>query len=181
MSNYPLARHSGSALFALLLGLALALGGCEQLRFQQPDLTLPDETEAAGFYHNFEGISGVALSGNVVVLHVQQPIAQLHRGGSLWARVGPYIYLLSPGTRDLLLAYPGVAAVRVITYTGKDEEVARAMLLRDNMSDYQWQRSLHLLGLALKEGTASPSRLTDLVRWGEQYTDFNYSPAYVPR
>lgn len=168
-------------LAAALLALVLGVGGCEKLRFQQPDLRLPEQTEAAGFYQNFEGVSNVELSGNVVVLHVQQPIAQLRRGGSLWARVGPYIYLLSPGTRELLTAFPGVAAVRVITYTGKDEEVARAMLTRDSMSDYQWQRSLHLLGLALKEGTDYPSRLTDLVRWGEQYTDFNYSPTYVPQ
>jgi hypothetical protein len=117
----------------------------------------------------------------VVVLRVEQPIAQLRRGGSLWAQVGPYIYLLSPGTRGLLETFPGVAAVRVITYTNQEDEVARAMLVRDTMSDYQWRRSLHLLGLALKEGTAAPSRLTDLVRWGEQYTEFNYSPTYVPR
>jgi hypothetical protein len=169
------------ALLALLLALPLASGGCDRLRFQQPDLRLPDQAEAAGFYHNFEGVSTVELSGNVVVLHVHQPIDQLRRGGSLWARVGPYIYLLSPGTRDLLTSYPGVAAVRVITYTEREKEVARAMLTRDGMSDYQWQRSLYLLGLALKGGTDDPSRLTDLVRWGEQYTEFNYSPAYVSR
>lgn len=177
-----MSKHTRARLFgAAALALALGIGGCEQFRFQQPDLRLPDQVEAAGFYHNFEGVSAVELSGNVVVLHIQQPLVQLRRGGSLWARVGPYIYLLSPGTRDLLAAFPGVAAVRVITYTAKDEEVARAMLLRDSMSDYQWQRSLHLLGLALKEGTGDPKRLTDLVRWGEQYTDYNYSPTYVPR
>jgi hypothetical protein len=164
-----------------LLTLALGLGGCEKLQFQRPELLLPDQAEAARFYHNFEGVTNVELSGNVVVLRVKQPISQLRRGGSLWAQVGPYIYLLSPGTKELLEAFSGVAAVRVITYTDLDDEVARAMLVRDTLSDYQWRRSLHLLGLVLKEGTASPSRLTDLVRWGEQYTDFNYNPSYVPR
>jgi hypothetical protein len=172
---------SYSRLRLALLALLLALGGCDRLRSEQPDLLLPDRGEAAAFYQNFEGVTAVELSGNVVVLRVQQPLTQLRRGGSLWAQVGPYIYLLSPGTRGLLEAFPGVAAVRVITYTGKEEEVARAMLVRDTLSDYQWRRSLHLLGLALTEGTAAPSRLTDLVRWGEQHTDFNYSPAYVPR
>lgn len=165
----------------LFLPLMLSLGGCEEMNFRGPDLRLPDQAEATGFYHNFKDLTDVRLSGNVVVLHIQQPVSQLRRGGSLWAQVGPYIYLLSPGTRDLLAAFPGVAAVRVITYTNRDEEVARAMLSRDSMSDYQWRRSLHLLGLALKEGTATPSRLTDLVRWGEQYTEYNYSPNYVPR
>ncbi len=167
----------GTALITLTIGL----GGCERLGFQQAERLLPDQVEAAGFYQNFEGITAVELSGNVVVLRVKQPTSQLKRGGSLWAQVGPYIYLLSPGTRDLLQAFTGVAAVRVITYTDQDDEVARAMLVRDTMSEYQWRRSIHLLGLALKEGTTAPSRLTDLVRWGEQYTDFNYSPTYVPR
>jgi hypothetical protein len=166
---------------ALLLPIVFSFAGCDKITFRKPELSIPDQAEAAGFYQNFKDLTNVELSGNVVVLTVQQPAAQLRRGGSLWAQVGPYIYLLSPGTRELLGAFPGVAAVRVITYTNQGEEVARAMLARDTMSDYQWRRSLHLLGLALKEGTATPSRLTDLVRWGEQYTDYDYSPTYVPR
>lgn len=168
-----------ASLGVALIACLLVVGGCERLKFQQPELLVPSAEEAAEFYENFDGITTVELSGNVVVLHVEQPVSQLRRGGSLWAKVGPYIYLLSPSTKELLETYAGVAAVRVITHTARNEEVARAMLLRDGMSDYQWQRSQHLLGLALREGTKTPARLTDLVRWGEQYTEFNYSPAYV--
>lgn len=166
---------------AVLPLLVIALGACDKLRPHQPDLTLPDQTQAAEFYKQYQGISSVEISGNVVVLNAQQSAQQLQYGGPLWARVGPYVYLLSPATRNLFITYPGVAAVRVITYTGKEEEVARAMLVRDTMGDYQWQRSVQLLGRALEDGAKSPLRVEDLVRWGEQYADFNYNPAYVKK
>src|SRR5690606_10846583 len=99
---------------------------------------------------------------------------------SLWARVGPYVYLLSPGTRDLFEAYPGVAAVRVITLAPGDVEVARATLLRDTLRDILWRRTLNLLGRALRDGPARPPPLQDLAEWGERYTDHRYAPRYVP-
>lgn len=166
---------------AVLPLLLVALGACDKLRPNQPDLTLPDQAQAAEFYQQYQGVSSVDLSGNVVVLHVNQSAQQLQYGGSLWAQVGPYVYLFSPATRNLFIAYPGVAAVRVVTFTGKEEEVARAMLVRDTMGDYQWQRSVQLLARALEDGGKSPLRLEDLVRWAEQYADFNYNPAYVKK
>jgi len=164
---------------ALVLLLVIGLGACEKLRTQQPDLTLPTTEEVAEFYSQFQGISSIELSGNVVVVRVEQSASQIQFAGGLWAQLGPYIYLLSPATRNLFITYPGVAAVRVITFTGKEEEVARTMLVRDTMGDYQWQRSVELLRRAMEDGGKSHLRVGDLVRWAEQYVDYEYNPTYV--
>jgi len=168
-----------TAIHALLAALAIAVlaSGCDHLRREPP---VPTAEQAAAFYENASGLIGVEVSGNVVEVRIRQPASQLRRGGSLWARVGPYIYLFTPGTRDLFEAYGGVAAVRVITLAPGDVEVARATLKRDALSDILWRRSLNLLGHALEEGTRRPSRLEDLVQWGERYTEYRYNPTYVP-
>jgi len=169
-------RRPGNALWA---GLCLLLAsGCDRFRGEEP--AIPTEAEAAQFYSNSPDIESVAIRGNLVEVRVAQPEQQLRRGGSLWARVGPYVYLFSPGTRDLFQAFPGVAAVRVVTTVRGDREVARAMLRRDELSDILWRRSLNILGLALQEGTERPSRLEELVHWGEEHTEYEYDPAYVP-
>jgi hypothetical protein len=59
-------------------------------------------------------------------------------------------------------------------------EIGRATLLRDELSDVLWRRTLNLLGHALREGTARPSRLEDLAEWGEEHTEYRYNPEYVP-
>src|SRR5690625_1164280 len=71
---------------ALFLAALILLGGCEQLRFDRPDLSLPDPEVVAEYFDGFEGVTDIEFSGNVVVLTVDQPRAQLQRGGSLWAR-----------------------------------------------------------------------------------------------
>ncbi len=166
----------GAATAALFV---FVLEGCD--RFRRPELTVPTAEEAATFYAGHDAVAAVEVTGNVVEVQVRQPPEQLRRGGSLWAKVGPYIYLFSPDTRSLLEAYPGVAAVRVVTYAGKDTEVARVMMRRDTLSDILWRRSQNILGHALQRGTEQPTRLEELVNWGERYTDFTYSEAYVPR
>ena len=118
-------------------------------------------------------------SGNVLEVVVQQPPAQLRRGGQLWARVGPYIYLFTPATRDLLMEHPGIAGVRVITMNGQ-VEVARAMLVRDRLNELTWPRALNLLGTALEEGTRRPTTMDALARYGEENTTYEYNPDYVP-
>lgn len=169
-------RISTRACAAALIAATL-VSACDLFRNEAP---LPTAEQAATYYENASGLIGVELSGNVVEVRIRQPASQLRRGGSLWARVGPYIYLFTPGTRDLLEAYGGVAAVRVITLAPGDVEVARATLKRDALNDILWRRSLNLLGHALGEGTRRPSRLEDLVEWGEQHTEYRYNPTYVP-
>lgn len=140
---------------------------------------LPDaETVAA--YYSYEGDLQARISGNVAEVVVTQPAAQLERGGSLWARVGPYIFLFTDATHQLLEDYPALAGVRVVTRLSGGGEVARALLLRSSLTGVQWRRSLNIAGHARTEGTEKPGYLEQLVRWGEDHTEFTYNPEYVP-
>jgi hypothetical protein len=171
-------RAPRAALAPVALLAALLAGGCDLLRREPP--AVPDEAAARAYYADTPGIRSVDVRGNLVELHVIQDLNQLRRGGSLWARVGPYVYIFSPGTRDLFTDYPGVAAVRVVTILADGEEVARATLRRDALTEPAWRRSLNLLGHALQGGTERPTLLEQLVQWGEEHTDYRYSRSFVP-
>ena len=162
------------------LFLILAATACDRLLPNRTDETLPSAEAVDSLYAN-HGLAqaNVSLSGNVVELRVAQPAAQLERGGSLWARVGPYVYLFTPGTQALFNRYDGVAAVRVIT-TSNGDTVAHALLARDRLNDITWRRALNVLGRALQDGTNRPALLEELVQYGEAHTDFDYNRRYVP-
>lgn len=161
----------------VLVGVLAALSsGCEP-----PDLTLPSESEMQTYYTAAAG-ADVTLSGNVVELRVPQSQRDVRRGGPLWAKVGPYIYLFTDDTQALLRDFSGLAGVRVITHTdGGGTELARAMITRDGLTDILWRRSLNIAGRARRDGTTRPSLLEALVIWGEDHTEFKYNPRYVPR
>lgn len=164
-----------------LAALLLApLGACDRIMPQRADLTLPPAADVQALYARHGVTADVELNGNVAELHVTQDAAQLRRGGSLWARVGPYIYVFSPGTREVFESWAGVSAVRVITRTPAGEEIARALLTRDRLNDITWRRALNVLGNALQEGSERPSRMDDLVQFGEENTEYQYNPDYVP-
>ena len=105
--------------------------------------------------------------------------AQVRRGGTLWAKVGPYIYLFTEETESLLVDFGGLAGVRVVTTTSSRGEVARAFLRRDAMTDVRWRRAKNIAGRARRDGTERPSLLEELVRWGEDHTEFSYSSRFV--
>lgn len=160
----------------LLVGVLLA--SCDLLQRGPGPVATAEQAEALfGKHHGFVSAD---VSGNVVEVRFQQPQEHLVRGGSLWARVGPYIYLFTEDTRELFRQYPGVAAVRTITIDGAEQEIARAMLLNDGMHEFEWRRSLGLVGLAIHEGTQRPRRVEELASWGESQTEFEYNPKYVP-
>jgi hypothetical protein len=167
---------------ATLCALALALvaaSACDRIFPAERDTTLPPVDSVLAVYAR-NGIDGdVRYSGNVVELVVQQPADQLARGGQLWARVGPYIYLFTPGTREVMNRWAGIAGVRAITHVGRTE-VARALLVRDALNDHTWPRALNTLGTALEGGTERPSTMDRLVQFGEQLTTFEYNTDYVP-
>jgi hypothetical protein len=159
--------------------IALAITACDRILPQRDDRTLPDIEIVRQAYAGQGVTAGFRYSGNVLELVVEQPADQLRRGGPLWARVGPYIYVFSPATRELFDDYPGIAGVRAITMTG-DIEIARALLVRDALNEFSWRTSRSLLGEALEQGTARPATMDRLVRFGEQHAQFQYNPDYVP-
>jgi hypothetical protein len=146
--------------------------GCEET-----DLTLPRVGEVEGAY-SYGGRLSATLNGNVAEISIVQADRQLQRGGTLWAKVGPYVLLFSRPTEDLFREYPGLAGVRVITTTSDGTEVARALLARDVLNDLTWRRALNIAGRARRDGTRRPTLLEDLVRWGEDHTEHDYNPRY---
>lgn len=164
----------------LLLLLLVGVGACDRIFPERADMTLPDPTVVEALYarHGFE--AEYRYSGNVLEIVVQQPGDQLRRGGALWARVGPYIYLFTPATQDLFTEYHGIAGVRAITMVG-DVEVARALLVRDALNELTWRRAANVHGLAVSQGTERPATMDDLARFGEEITTYEYNPDYVPR
>jgi hypothetical protein len=155
-----------------VLVVALAVGCVES-----PDLTVPSAEEVESYYTSVTALRA-EVRGNLAVISVEQSAAQLRRGGSLWAKVGPYVYLFTEETHRLLEDFPGLAGVRVQTRTSGDAEIARAMLTRDELSGVLWRRSLNIAGHARRDGTERPSRLEDLIRWGEEHTEYDYSARY---
>jgi len=162
--------------WGFLVAVVLASAACPE----SPDLTLPTPEAVAGYY-SYEGTLTADLSGNVAEVVVTQPAYQLRRGGALWARVGPYVVLFTEDTQRLLEDYPGLAAVRVITKVTGGTEVARALLTRDTLTGVLWRRSLNIAGKARLEGTSKPGLLEDLVRWGEDHTQFEYNARFTAR
>lgn len=154
--------------------LVVAGAACE--RSEPP--TAPS-AEVVRSYYSIPVEFSVTMRGNVAELVVRQPERQLRRGGSIWARVGPYIYLFSPATRDLFADHPGLAGVRVVTRRDDGQEVARATLARDELNSVAWKRALHIAGLARRDGTRMPARLEDLIEWGEDHTEHEYASEYV--
>lgn len=167
---------------AMAFAAVSLVAACDRILPQRADLTLPPIADVRAIYERNGLASGeFALNGNVVEITVPQPADQVQRGGSLWARVGPYIYLFTPATREVFETWEGVAAVRVITRLPQGPEVARARLDRARLNDVRWQRALNILGHALQEGTERPVLIEDLVNWGEEYTEHSYNPDYVRR
>jgi hypothetical protein len=160
--------------FLLAAILCLPMAACST---GEGPLVLPDEATIEAAYG--EGVDA-EVSGNLVRLTVQMPEG-FERGGTLWAKSGPYFYLFTTATRDLFAAYEDIAAVEVSTVTESGEEVARARLLRTELNAITWRRALAYASQAQTEGTESPRHVDRLVRWGEDVVEHEYNPEFVPR
>ena len=127
------------------------------------------------------GAVETSLNGNVVELRITQDASQLSRGGSIWAKAGPYIYLFTPQTRSLFDRFGGVGGVRATTLDARGELVARALLERSSLNSVTWPRAINVAGRARTEGSERPQRMVDLAEYGEERTSYEYSQKYVRR
>jgi len=143
------------------------------------DGMLPSGDEILAYYESDRRMEAEVV-GNVAVLRVYQDAEQLRRGGALWAKVGPYVFLFSEETHQLFTDFEGVAGVRVTTMVGS-AEVASALLAHEELSDILWARSLNIAGRARLQGTNRMTLLEDLVDWGESHTEFTYNERYTKR
>ncbi len=152
-------------------------GGCE--RTSPADHPIPSPSEVAGYYE-YDGDLSVEISGNVAQVTVAIDLARYRAGGTTWLRASPFIFLFSPATRDAMDAHPGLGGVRVIVRTPTGDLVGQALLERGTLNTASWRRALSVAGLARRDGTETPGRMRDLIRWGEDHTEFEYNPRYVP-
>ena len=172
MLDYSNPRLMRAFWIPALFLVALTMG-CEER-----DLTIPSVSAVEDEFQ-YGGSLSAAVNGNVVEVTITQPERQIRRGGTLWAKVGPYVLLFSEETENLFRDYPGLAGVRVVTTLPGGEEVARALLPRDNLNDLTWRRALNISGLARRDGTRRPTLLENLVRWGEDHTEYTYNPRFT--
>jgi hypothetical protein len=163
-----------------VVACTLAMTACDRFMPQREQPMPPLEEVQRIYRENGLREATVDFDGRTVVITARQSSEHLRRGGSLWARVGPYIYVFNPGTQIIWDSYPGVAAVRAVTTTTSGTEIGRATLRQGELNELTWRRTLNLLGHAINEGTRRPSLLLDLVEWGEEHTTFRYNPDYVP-
>ena len=108
----------------VLAVVVLACGGCQE----PADLAVPSASEVTEYY-TYDGRLSAEVTGNVATVSVSRDPQLLRRGGSLWAKLGPYVFVFSDETHQLFLDYPGLAGVRVVTTVG-GAQVASALLAR---------------------------------------------------
>lgn len=168
--------HRRAGIPRILVALLVVAAGCEG---EPSSPKLPTAEEVASSYE-YGAELRARIDGNVAGITVQQSADQLRRGGTLWAKVGPYVFLFTEETRRLFEAYPGLAGVRVTTKVGR-AEVASALLTRGELPDILWRRSLNIAGKARRDGTDRMTLLEDLVEWGEDHTEFTYNERYTRR
>lgn len=168
-----LTKMAKKTLWAAIILLLSLPTGCHKGDFALPS---PSAVEEA---FSYEGSLSASVLGNVAEVTIVQPERQIRRGGSLWAKVGPYVLLFSQESETLFREYPGLAGIRVVTTVPGGAEVARALLPRDTLNDLTWRRALNISGLARRDGTRRPTLLEDLVRWGEDHTEYTYNPRFV--
>jgi hypothetical protein len=131
-------------------------------------------------HYAYEGSLDVEMSGNVAQISVTIDRDQFLMGGALWAKAAPYIFLFSPSTREALETLPGLGGVRIIVNYENGAMVGQALLERSTLNSVGWDRALNVAGLARTQGTQSPGYMRDLVSWGEDHTEFQYNPEYIP-
>lgn len=161
-------------------GVVVLAGAVLMARCTPPqDDTLPTAEQVVSYYA-YEGGLEAEIVGNVAVLRVAQSPDLLRRGGPLWAKVGPYIFLFSEETQRLFEDFGGVAGVRVITEV-RGTEVANALLAHEELNEVLWARARNIAGRARLEGTNRVTLLEDLVEWGESHTEFTYNASFIRR
>lgn len=166
-----LVRSVPGVLAAVLLSVAAA---CEPAA----DRSLPSAAVLDSIYGDAVDTS---LNGNVVELRVRQDPSQLTRGGPIWAKAGPYIFLFTPQTRTLFERFGGIGGVRVTTIDTGGELIARALLERSELNSVTWPRAINVAGRARTQGSERPQTMVDLAEYGEERTSYEYNQRYVRR
>lgn len=154
---------------ALALSLALLAAACTA---ERGEWVLPDPAAVSAWY----GSDAVAtIDGNLLEIRGTMDPEFLRRGGSLWARSGPYFYLFNVHVQQLLQDYPDLAGVRATVTDEEGEEIASAMITRADLNEFRWREALARASLAQRDGTRNPRTVERLILFGEEHAaDFSY-------
>lgn len=167
--------QAGRAVLGVLASLALvAVTACEPAENRD----LPSAAVLDSIYG--ERVEST-LNGNVVELRITQDASQLTRGGPIWAKAGPYIFLFTPQTREIFERFGGVGGVRATTLDARGELIARALLERSGLNSVTWPKAINVAGRARTQGSERPQTMVDLAEYGEEHTSYEYSQRYVRR
>jgi hypothetical protein len=161
----------------LAAGLLASLPGCDAL--SRPEAHAAPSAERIRALFEYEGELAVEMSGNVAQVTVVVDPVTYARGGHLWARAVPFLFLFSPAAREAFEENPGLGGLRVITRHPNGDWMARAMVSREVLSSRDWDLAVSLAGRARRDATERPGRMLELVRWGEDRADFEYNPDYI--
>ncbi|MDE0393792.1 MAG: hypothetical protein OYK82_03340 [Gammaproteobacteria bacterium] len=164
------------SLLFLVAGIAGLLGGCQA---ETLPLVRPDASDIRAYYE-YGGSLEVEMSGNVAHVTVEIDREEYRMGGRVWAMASPYIFLFSPATQQAFRDYSGLGGVRVIVVYTDGGVLAQALLERSEFNEITWPRALNVAAYARTEGTQSPGYMRDLVRFGEEHTDFQYNREFIP-
>lgn len=165
--------------FAALF-LVGALLGCDQMPGMSSERPSPPTAEQMSGYFSFSGGQmDVAMTGNVARVTITLDPESYRRGGTTWARAIPYLFLFSPGARDAFQEHEGLGGIRVLTRHPGGDVMAQALLERGAMSSRDWTRGINTAAEARRHATERPGLMMDMVRWGEDHTDFEYNPEYI--
>lgn len=159
------------------LSTAATLSACQEGQ-RAASVVTPTAAQVAKYY-DYSGDLSVDMNGNVAEVTVSVDQDEYRMGGRVWAMAAPYIFLFSSATENALRDYGGLGGVRVRIRYSDGAIVSQALLDRNELNEATWPRALHIAGLARTQGTDSPGYMRDLVRWGEDHTDFEYNPDYI--
>lgn len=166
-------------LTASILGL-LVIAGCDRIPVpDQEGEPPPAASDLEGYYSFPSGDVTVGMSGNVAQITITVDPEPFRRGGDLWAKSLPYLFIFSPGTRDAFDEHPGLGGVRVLVNHPSGNVMAQARLARQELTARDWREALNIAGEARREGTDRPGLMSTLVQWGEEHTEFEYNPQYI--
>ncbi|TVP43953.1 MAG: hypothetical protein EA350_12635, partial [Gemmatimonadales bacterium] len=165
LASRLLPRPLGAALLAATLAVAGAVAGCDAPG--RGDLPAPPGADDVRPFYTYGGDFDVEIVGNVARVTFTVDPAPFERGGDLWAKGTPYLFLFSQGTKDALDTFPGLGGVRVVTVHPGGDVMAEALLVRGRLNDYTWRQALNVAGQARRDATTRPGRMRDLVEWGE--------------
>jgi hypothetical protein len=159
------------------LGMALLLGvvGCAR---EARARVLPPTSEVTEWFG--EGTTA-EFNGNLLAITGPMEPEHIRGGGQLWARSGPYFFLFNVHIRDLMVEYPDIAAVRATVVTADGDYLASATLNRDRMNEFRWREALAQSSLAQRQGTENPRLIEQLVRFGQDNTEYDYGELAAPR